>query len=63
MPKALTKHQLAKRAGVSLRTFRRWLADPYIQAQLAPLGLKPQQVLLPPRAVQIISEHYAITID
>lgn len=63
MSKALTKRQLAKRAGVSLRTFRRWLADPYIQAQLAPLKLKKQQILLPPAAVQIISDHYAITID
>ena len=59
----MTKRQLARKAGVSMRTLRRWLTDPYIRHQLAPLRLKPQQVLLPPRAVQIISEHYAIEID
>jgi phage terminase small subunit len=61
--RAMTKSQLARKAGVSMRTLRRWLADPYIQTQLAPLQLKKQQVKLPPRAVQIISEHYAIEID
>lgn len=61
--RAMTKKQLAKAAGVSIRTLRRWLKDPYIQEQLAPLKLKPQQVLLPPSAVQIIINHYAIEID
>lgn len=59
----MTKKQLACRAGVSMRTLRRWLEDPYIRTQLAPLQLKKQQVKLPPRAVQIIIEHYAIEVD
>ena len=61
--RAITKKQLARKAGVSMRTLRRWLSDPYIRKQLEPLKLKPQQQLLPPRAVQIITDHYAIEID
>jgi lambda repressor-like predicted transcriptional regulator len=61
--RAMTKSQLAKAAGVSMRTLRRWLEDPYIKKQLAAVPLKKQQVKLPPRAVQIIAEHYAIEID
>ena len=61
--RAMTKSQLARKAGISIRTLRRWLADPYIQTQLASLQLKKQQVKLPPRAVQIIIDHYAIEID
>ncbi len=61
--KAMTKTELARAAGVSMRTLRRWLADPYIKSQLASLKLKKQQILLPPAAVQIITEHYAIEVD
>jgi len=61
--KAMSKKQLAKAAGVSSRTLRRWLADPDIRTRLEPLHLKKQQVKLPPKAVQIISEHYVIEID
>ena len=60
--KSMTKSQLAKAAGVSERTLQRWLRDPYIRQQLAHLKLKSKQQLLPPRAVQIIAEHYAIDI-
>ena len=61
--KAMTKSALAKAAGVSKRTFRRWLKDPYIVRQLAPLRLNKKQQLLPPSAVQIIVEHYSIEIQ
>ena len=61
--RAMTKSQLAKAAGVSEQTLRVWLRDPYIREQLAPLKLKKQQILLPPVAVQIIVNHYAIEID
>ena len=59
----MTKSQLARKAGVCEQTLRVWLRDPYIRQQLAPLKLKKQQIILPPRAVQIIAEHYAIEID
>ena len=61
--KAMTKSQLARKAGVSEQTLRVWLRDPYIREQLAPLKLKKQQIILPPAAVQIIVNHYAIEID
>lgn len=61
--KSMTKSQLARKAGVSRWTLRRWLRDTYIQQQLAPYHLTDKQQLLPPGAVQIISDHYAIEID
>ena len=61
--KAMTKSELARAAGVCSDTLRNWLNDPYIRQQLEPLKLKKQQKKLPPRAVQIITEHYAIEID
>ena len=61
--RAMTKTELARAAGVNEQTLRAWLRDPYIQQKLAPLKLKKQQILLPPAAVQIITEHYAIEID
>ena len=61
--KAMTKSQLAKAAGVSRQTLQSWLKDPYIQERLAPMNLKKRQHILPPSAVQIICEHYAIEID
>ena len=54
---------MAKKAGVSRWTLRRWLRDPYIRQQLAPYQLTEKQQLLPPGAVQIIINHYAIEID
>ncbi len=61
--KAMTKSQLACKAGVSRWTLRRWLNDPHIRQKLAPYQLTDKQQLLPPGAVQIIAEHYAIEID
>jgi predicted site-specific integrase-resolvase len=61
--RAMTKSQLAKAAGVSRWTLQRWLRDPYIREKLAPFQLTTKQQLLPPGAVQIIAEHYAIEID
>ena len=59
----MSKAELARAAGVSTDTFRKWLQDPYMQDQLKPFHLKKQQQLLPPKAVQIICEHYAVEID
>ncbi len=61
--KSKTKSELAKAAGVSERTLRRWLAEPYMRKQLRPFHLKKRQRTLPARAVQKICEHYVIEID
>ena len=58
--KAMSKAELARAAGVSRDTLRRWLLDPYMQQQLKPFHLTKQQQILPPKAAQIICEHYAI---
>ena len=61
--RAMSKSELAKAAGVSTETLRRWLKDDFIAKQLAPLKLKKQQKKLPPRAVQIITDHYVIEVN
>ena len=61
--KAMTKKQLAKAAGVTVRTLNRWLKDPFMREQMRPFHLKKQQRILPPAAVKIICEHYVIEID
>ena len=57
--KSTTKSQLAKAAGVTDKTFRRWLSTPDMQKRLEPFNLKPRQHILPPAA----AEHYVIEID
>ena len=61
--KAKTKAQLAKAAGVHYTTFWRWMQNPKIQDKLAPFKLNKNQHILPPGAVKIICEHYALEID
>ena len=58
----MSKAELAKAAGVSGRTFRRWLAEPYMRKQLRRFKLKPRQHILPAEAVKIICEHYVIEL-
>ena len=60
--RTMTKSELAKAAGVSGRTFRRWLAEPYMREKLVPFGLLKQQHILPPEVVKIICEHYVIEV-
>ena len=54
------KHELAKLAGVSTRTFRRYLATrcPILTA----MGISPFAQKLPPSAVRFISEDYCIDL-
>ena len=52
------KYELANAAGVSDRTFRRWLREN--REPLARLGVKPTTKLLPPKAVEWICREYGI---
>ena len=61
--KAMTKSQLARAAGVSRWTFRRWLKEPYMKEQMARFHLSRKQQKLPGKLVKIICEHYVIDID
>ena len=58
--KAMFKSELAKLAGVSNRTFRRYLATR--RPILTAMGVSPFARKLPPQAVRFISEDYCIDI-
>ena len=60
MIKAMYKHELAELAGVSPRTFRRYLATR--RPILTAMGISPHARLLPPQAVRFISEDYCIDL-
>jgi hypothetical protein len=56
--KSAYKYELAAAAGVSDRTFRRWLSAH--RGELLNLGVKTTDKLLPPRAVEWICREYGI---
>ena len=58
--KAIYKNELAKLAGVSSRTFRRYLATR--RSILTAMGVSPFARKLPPQAVHYISEDYCIDL-
>lgn len=58
--KAMYKSELARLAGVSPRTFRRYLATR--RPILSAMGVSPKAQKLPPKAVQYISYDYCIDI-
>lgn len=54
------KSELAERAGVSMRTFSRYIASR--RQTLQDMGVSPHTQLLPPNAVQYISDDYGIDL-
>ena len=59
--KSYYKNELARAAGVSTRTFCRWLKQQ--SEQLSQWGITPRTQLLPPVAVQWICAQYGIGFD
>ena len=59
--KSYYKNELARGAGVSTRTFCRWLKQQ--REQLSQWGITPRTQLLPPVAVQWICTQYGIGFD
>lgn len=59
--KSMLKSELARAAGVSSRTFSRWIAQH--QSELSALGVLPTAHLVPPLAVRYICEQYGIEVD
>ena len=57
------KSELARAAGVSSETMRRWLKEPKIQKQLKKLHVEPNSHLLPPKAVKLLAEHFVIDVE
>ena len=58
--RAMTKSELAERAGVSVNTLNRW-CKPF-RRELEAMGLTPKQRLLPPMAVKFIAEKLCIEV-
>lgn len=58
--KAMSKSELADRAGVSVDTLMRWL-KPHRQ-QLKSLGMRTNMRVLPPRVVAYIVEVFCIDV-
>ena len=59
--KAMTRQQMADRAGVSVRTFNRWCK--LHQDELYILGMRPHMRVLTPRIVAFLAENMCIDLD
>ena len=59
--KAMTKQDLADKAGISLQTLRRWCKP--LNSQLTEMGVRRKTKLLPPKAVKLICEYFCIDVD
>lgn len=59
--KAMLKSELADAAGVSRKTFHRWLETDaeFLREQ----GVKPKAKMLPPNVVKYLIEKYCIDLD
>jgi hypothetical protein len=58
--KAMSKQQLASKAGVSLNTLNKWCKP--IQNDLLQLGMIPGARMLPPVVVKYIAEKFCIDL-
>ena len=58
--KAMYKSELARLAGVSASTFRRYLNSR--RDVLTQMGVTPQTKMLPPKAVRYVVEDYCIDL-
>ena len=58
--KAMSKQQLADKAGVSLNTLNRWLKP--LMPQLEAMGMQPNARILPPNVLIFIAEKYCIDL-
>ena len=59
--KAMTKQQLADRAGVSVKTLSNWCRQ--YQEELWMMGFRPRMKVLPPNIVTFLSEKLCIDIE
>ncbi len=60
--RAMYKYELAKCAGVSPSTFRKWLNHLYIE-ELTPLGYSKTDSLLSPRVVKFLCDKLVISVN
>ena len=58
--KAMTKQQLADKAGVTTKTLMSW-CEPF-QKELESMGMQPNMKVLPPHIVNFITEKFSIDV-
>lgn len=58
--KAMSKSELAYKAGISLSTLARWM-KPY-EKELKSMGMTPNMRVLPPRIVRFLAETFCIDV-
>ena len=56
--KSMLKSELAREAGVSVKTLSRW-CKPYMK-ELTAMGYRPTMKLLPPKIVQFMKDTFCI---
>ena len=59
--KAMTKQQLARYAGVDVKTLRRWCE--MHSEQLEKLGMRRYAKVLPPKVVKYLTEELCIEVE
>ena len=59
--KSMLKSELARAAGVSVKTLNRW-CRPH-KKQLAEMGWNPSMKLLPPKIVSFMVEEFCIDVE
>lgn len=59
--KAMSKQQLADKAGVSINTLNRWCKP--LCKELEAMGLPPKARMLPPNIVKFIAERFCIDVE
>ena len=59
--KAMSKQQLADRAGCSVTTLAKWCRP--FRKELEAIGVNSNDKLLPPKAVLLIAERLSIDVD
>ena len=59
--KAMTKQELADKAGVSRQTMSKWIKP--FQEQLSAMGVSTKTIVLPPKAVKLLVDYYCIDVN
>lgn len=59
--RSYSKKELACLAGVSCRTFSRWIT--LHRTELSAMGVSPRTHILPPRAVKYLCDIYSIDVE
>ena len=59
--KAMTKHELADKEGVSRQTMSKWIKP--FQEQLSAMGVRTKKKVQTPKAVKLLVDYYCIDVN